>query len=76
MTAELVLRRKCPDCGNVHSKNTWGYIYPEVCNGPGGSEVVLDPADIAKVIHDLQAEHGHETRHDIGLALIDALEDL
>lgn len=72
---ELVLRRKCEhgyfkhhSYGNRTGNWTW-----KGC--PGGSEVVLDPAELAKVIHDLQDEHGLETRHDIGLALIDALED-
>lgn len=71
MTAELVLRTRC-EHGASSARCEFG-SRPWCC--PGGSETVLDPSTLAKVIHDLQDEHGLETRHDIGLALIDALED-
>ena len=84
MTAELVLRTPCEHgrsvgLGHCPNDGLSGHDHGGAveCDQwcPGGSELVLDPADIAKAIHDLQDEHGHETRHDIGLALIDALED-
>lgn len=77
---ELALRTKCehghsfgPHHG-ARSKTEEEFnaiVGVEDC--PGGSETVLDPVVLAQIIHDLQQEHGLETRHDIGLALIDAL---